>query len=344
MFRELIVAIAKAAAKNTTDNQRINNAHRLRGTLQSMQAAVEKLAPAQLAALKARPNAPGAANAPNQPGFNPNVFNEFRTLSNNPVTTNDQLIEFAKKASPQEQSPLFQQIAMRALNKGETEQAKQIMDTHVKDSRIKEEFERMRESIEMNNAMRKGNLEEAKQVIARIPSPQRKAEQMISLAQQIMPKDKLAAASLLDEAALLLGNQVENVQQVNTLTNLARAFATVRPERSFELTDTMATKFNAIIAAASVLDGFEQRGGFENGEARMSGGGSLYWLNQFTNNLMYLATIDFERAKQTAERFDRLETRLNALVNVASGVLRPRPQQRFTPGLGSSLSPPPFIR
>jgi hypothetical protein len=106
----------------------------------------------------------------------------------------------------------------------------------------------------------------------------------------------------------------------------------------------MATKFNAIIAAASVLDGFEQRGGFENGEARMSGGGSLYWLNQFTNNLMYLATIDFERAKQTAERFDRLETRLNALVNVASGVLRPRPQQRFTPGLGSSLSPPPFIR
>jgi hypothetical protein len=341
MFRELIVAIAKAAAKNTTDNQRINNANRLRGTLQSMQATVEKLAPAQLAALKARPNAPGAANAPNQPGFNPNVFNEFRTLSNNPVTTNDQLIEFAKKASPQEQSPLFQQIAMRALNKGETEQAKQIMDTHVKDSRIKEEFERMRESIEMNNAMRKGNLEEAKQVIARIPSPQRKAEQMISLAQQIMQKDKPGAASLLDEAALLLGNQVENVQQVNALTNLSRAFAMVTPERSFELTEAMTAKFNTIIAAASVLDGFEMRGSFEQGEAKMSSGGSLYWLNQFTNNLTYLATIDFERAKQTAERFDRLETRLNALVSVASGVLRPRPQQRT--GIGVPMPPPPMI-
>ena len=337
MFRELIEATAKAAAKNTTDNQRINNAYRLRGTLQSMQATVEKLAPAQLAALKTRPNAPGAMNTWNPSGSNQTAFNEFRTLSNNPATTNDQLIEFAKKAAPQEQSALFQQIALRALNKGETEQARQIIDTHVKDPGAKENFERMREAMAMSNAMRKGNIEEAKQLIASIPSPLRKADQLIMLAQQIAQKDKPAAASLLDEAALMLGNQVDTVQQVNTFINLSRAFAGVTPERSFEVTEAMVPKFNTIIAAASVLDGFEMRGGFEHGEAKISSGGSLYWLNQFTNNLMYLATIDFDRAKQTAERFDRLETRLNALVNIASGVLRPRQQQRFIAG----MPPPP---
>ncbi len=338
MFRELIEATAKAVAKTTTDNQRANHANRLRSTLQSMQTSVERYAPAQAAALKLRApaNAPGAAN---QPGVNRNAFNELNTMANNPATTNEQMIEFAKKASPQEQAGLFQQIAFRALNKGETEQAQQIMDTYVKDPGAKENFERMRDSMAMNNAVRKGQIEEAKQIIARISSPQRKAEQMIMLAQQIAQKDKPAAASLLDEAALMLGNQADNVQQVNALNNLARAFATVTPERSFELTDVMVTKFNTIIAAASVLDGFEQRGGFEHGEAKVSSGGSMYWLNQFTNNLMYLATIDFDRAKQTAERFDRLETRLNALVNVASGVLRPRQQQRFVAG----MPPPPPV-
>ncbi len=328
MFRELIEAAAKAAAKSSSDNMRTNNANQLKATLQSMQPAVEKYAPAQLAALKTRPtaNAPGGANAPNQTGYNPNVFNEFRALSNNATTTNEQLLEFAKKAGPQEQSALYQQIAMRAQSKGETEQAKQIIDTYVKDPAAKENFERMRESMAMSNALRKGNVEEAKQIIANIQSPQRKAEQLISLAQQIAQKDKLGAASLLDEAASLFGHQVEHVQQVNAMVNLARAFATVTPERSFELSDAMVSKFNPIIAAASVIDAFEMRNGFEQGEAKVGSGGSMYWLTNFTTNLTYLATIDFDRAKMTAERFDRLETRLHALVAVASGVLRPRSQ------------------
>ncbi len=339
MFRELIEATAKAAAKNSSDNMRVSNANRLKSTLQSMQPAVEKYAPAQLAALKTRPttNAPNAPNAPNQA-----VFNEFRSLANNPATTVDQMLEFAKKAAPQEQNALYSQTAMRALTKGETEQAKQIMDTYVKDPSAKEQFERMRESMAMSNALRKGNVEEAKQLIASISAPNRKAEQLISLAMQIMQKDKPGARSLLEEAATLLGQQIENVQQVQSFVNLSRAFATVTPERSFELTDAMATKFNTIIAAASVLDSFEMRNGFEQGEAKISGGGSMYWMGNFTNNLMYLATIDFERAKATAERFDRPETRLNALVYVASGILRPRTQQQA--GMPPLPPPPPIIR
>jgi hypothetical protein len=342
MFRELIEATAKAAAKNSTDNMRASNANRLKSTLQSMQSSVEKLAPAQAAALKTRPAAPGAPNAPTQQGFNPNVFNELNSMMSNPATTNDQLIEFAKKAGTQEQSQLFQQIASRVLMKGETEQAKQIIDTYVKDPRAKENFERMRDSIAMNNAMRKGNLEEAKQIIARIESPQRRADQMISLSYQIAQKDKAAAAALLDEAALLLGTQVETVQQVQTLINLSRAFGAVTPERSFDLADGMVSKFNTVIAAASIIDVFEGRNAFEQGEAKVGAGGGMFWLNNFTNNLMYLASLDFERAKTTAERFDRPETRLNALVYVASGILRPRPQPQI--GAGVMPMPPTVIR
>ena len=341
MFRDLIEATAKAAAKNSSDNIRVNNAARLKSTLQSMQSSVEKYAPAQAAALKIRPPAPGAANPQNQAGFNPNVFNEFRSMANNPATTNDQLLEFAKKSSPQEQSALYQQIAMRALTKGETDQAKQIMDTHVKDPAAKEQFEQMRDSMTMQNAIRKGNLDEAKQVIARISSPQRKAEQLMAMAYQIGQKDKPGAAGLLDEAALLLGNQIETVQQVQVLINLSRAFGSVTPERSFEFTDVMVTKFNTIIAAASVIDAFEGRNGFDQGEAKVGTGGSMYWMSNFTNNLSYLATLDFERAKTSAERFDRPETRLNALISVASGILRPRTQPQFG---NAPPPPPPMIR
>jgi hypothetical protein len=338
LFRELIELTAKAAVKPVSDNTRISHANRLKNTLQSMQPAVEKYAPTQLAQLKARP----PMNAPNAPNAPPNqaIFNEFRALANNPATTIEQMLEFAKKAPPQEQNSLYFQTAMRALNKGEVEQAKQLVDTHVKDSSLKEQFARMSESMALSQVLRKGNVEEARQMIANIPSPQRRADQLISLALQISQKDKPGAASLLEDAAQLLGHQVENVQQVGALINLSRAYATVAPERSFELTDAMATKFNTIIAAASVVDSFEMRNGFEQGEAKFMGG-SMYWLTNFTNNLMYLATIDFDRAKATAERFDRPETRLNALVYVASGILRPRPQPRS--GIGVPMPPPPMV-
>lgn len=341
MLRELIEATAKAVAKTSNDPQRVSNANRLRGTLQSMQPAVEKLAPSQIAALRMRPNAnaPDGTNAQSQSGFNPNTFNTFRVLMSNPNSTNEQLLDFAKKASPQEQQQLYSMIASNLITKGENAQAQQIADTYIKDSGAKENFERMRDSYAMGNAIRKGNLDEAKRLIANIQSPQRKAEQLIALSFQIAQKDKPGAASLLDEAAMILGNQIETAQQVNVLMNLSRAYAPVNPDRSFELSDAMVAKFNTIIAAASVIDAFEMRNGFENGEAKVGAGGSMYWLNNFTGNLMYLASIDFDRAKQTAERFDRPETRLNALTYVASGVLRPARQQQF--GMGGMPPPPP---
>ncbi|HEX4947786.1 MAG TPA: hypothetical protein VFZ34_14035, partial [Blastocatellia bacterium] len=153
MFRELIEATAKAAVKPSNDRMRMDGASRLRGTLQSMQPSVEKYAPAQSAALRTQPSANVPKGTGVTAGPNPGTFNEFRTLANNPSATNEQLLDFARKAAPQEQNALYQQIAFRALNKGETEQAKQIIETYVKDSRIKEDFERMRDSIAMNNAM-----------------------------------------------------------------------------------------------------------------------------------------------------------------------------------------------
>ncbi|HEX4948325.1 MAG TPA: hypothetical protein VFZ34_16745, partial [Blastocatellia bacterium] len=191
------------------------------------------------------------------------------------------------------------------------------------------------------------------QIIANTSLPQRKAEQLISLATRIAPKDKPGATSLLEEAATILGQQVDTAQHAQSLMQLARAFAPIAPERSFELSDAMVAKFNTVIAAASVIDAFEMRNGFDMGEARMGGGGSMYWINQFMNNLMYLASIDFERTKATAERFDRLETRLHALVYTASGVLRPRVQGggNFNMAMGVPMGigvppppPPPMIR
>jgi hypothetical protein len=335
MFRELIEITVKAAGKPSSDNIHNNNANRLRMALQSMQPAIEKYAPAQLAALKAKP----AVNTPNVQA--PAIYNEFRALTSNPATTPEQLLEFVKKAPPHEQNNLYSQIAMRTLSKGDTERAKQIIDTYVKDPAAKEQFERRAEDIAMNNALQKGSFDEARQLIARIPALQRKVEQMIMLATRMATKgDKTSSGTLLEEAYSILGNQIENVQQVQTLVNLSRAFATVNAERSFELIDAMVPKFNTIIAAASVIDSFEMRNGFENGEARLSGGGYLYWLNNFNNNLMYLATIDFDRAKATAEKYDRLETRLNGLLFVTSGILRTRGQQRFD-NLVPPLPPPP---
>lgn len=336
MLRELVEIASKAAVKSSSDPMRTGNANRLKNTLQSIQPAVEKYAPTQSAALKTRPVTPDGT-APLR-----NTYSEFNTLANNAATTPEQMLDFIKKAPAQEQPNLYTSLAQRTLAKGDPERAKQIMETHVKDPDAKDRFDRTYENTMLNNALQKGDTAAAKQLIASLPSPTRKAEHLIQLASRLAAKgDKTEAGNLLEEASALTGTQVENAQQVVALVNLARAFATVSPERSFALTDAMVAKFNPVIAAASVLDGFEMRNGFEQGEARLSSGGSMYWLNNFNSLLPQLANIDIERAQASAERFERAELRLQALLHVAGGVLRSRTSQRMNYGAPPPPPPPP---
>lgn len=338
MLRDLVEMAAKAAVKTSSDPARSGNANRLRNSLQSVQPAVEKYAPAQNFLLK---NSAPASNT-----WSPalTIYSEFSTLSNNPATTPEQMLDFIKKAPVPEQNELYAQYAQRVLSKGDVERARQIVDTHVKDPEAKERFELTYERMRMNEALQKNDLNAMRQLVASIPSPKRKAEQLIQLAARLTAKgDKTGAGELLEEASALTGLQPENAQQVSSFVNLARAFIPVSPERSFAITEAMVAKFNPIIAAASILDSFEMRNGFEQGEARLSGGGSMYWLSNFNGLLQQLAIAELERAQAAAERFERTEIRLQALLAVAGGVLRSKASQQGNYA-APPAPPPPLVR
>ncbi|MBS1808092.1 MAG: hypothetical protein JST84_07875 [Acidobacteria bacterium] len=341
MLRELIELAAKAAVKPSTDSLHSNNANQLKNTLQSIQPAVNKYAPAQSAQLKPR----GTAGTPIGSEWQRTANSEFYTLANNPATTPDQLLEYVKKAPPQEQNNLYTQIAMRLVSRGDADRAKQIIETNVKDPEAKERFDRMYETTRLRNAVSKGEVEAAKQMMANLPSLTNKVDLLVQLATQLAAKgDKVAASNLLEEAAAIIGTQVENHQQVYSLVNLARSFATVSPDRSFELADAMVARFNPVLTATSVLDSFEMRKGFEQGEARLGGSGSMYWLGTFNEGLRYLAPFDVDRAKATAERFERPEIRLQALLFVAGGILHSKAQVLSNYNVPPPPPPPPPVQ
>ena len=112
-----------------------------------------------------------------------------------------------------------------------------------------------------------------------------------------------------------------NSTQIGAQIQLAQAYARLDLDQSFALIHPVVTKTNELIAAAAVLDGFENRY-LKDGEwmtPGMSGlANTVVSLNQC---LVYLARLDFDRALALANLFERPEVRLMAQLEIAEAAL-----------------------
>ena len=103
--------------------------------------------------------------------------------------------------------------------------------------------------------------------------------------------------------------------------NLAKIYAELDLSRSFEIIEPMVNRINELIAASAVLSGFQGENSFQAGEMRFQGGGFSYsLLLQYAEALSPLAGFDFEKAKATADRFDRSEARILIKLRLLQGV------------------------
>src|SRR5919201_1237575 len=196
------------------------------------------------------------------------------------------------------QFELYQQAAWKAFNGGDRARLEEILNDHLPPAQrasMLAEFERQ----QLWRAAGEGKLAEALELITRLRSDEERAQALTQLATTAAGKgERQTALRLLDEAHRLLARPAENAGEFHAQLNLARAYAGLEPGRSFELIEPMAEQLNALVAASAVLDGFERRGGFREGELLWQGGGlPLNLLQQFLEQLGVLARADFERAQ-----------------------------------------------
>lgn len=247
----------------------------------------------------------------------------FGALQGNP--TSDALVQAAATAPAQMQSRLYQQAAYKALEEGNTDRAKQIATDHLQANARDNVMQRIAFS-EMAQKGESARLDEIRQTIARLQSDEQKIDMMIQLAHDTEKNNPKLASQLLEDARQLTNRRATNYGHFEQQLKVARAFASIDPGRSFEVLDPAISQLNELLAAATVLNGFEVNM-FRDGEMSFqSPGGLSGMLNRFGEELGYLAYRDLERAETLAGRFQFSEPRIMARLAIVKGLF-----QRNTP-------------
>lgn len=303
--KELVGLLVAAALSPKPKTQGVDMRRQAIYSLAQHQSLVEKYAPQQAQALKQQT----AAIAPN---FNPHekVFQEFN--QHQPTASVTQLLEFTKNADPEIRGHLYSQIAHKAAQQGDVERAREIINTYLPSDQRRGMLDNL-DTQEMFRLANENKIEEARRLMARFPSKERKAGILMQLIDITKAKaDAKTRMQLLDEVRALLGTRIETQSQFYTQMHLIGRYVQDSPAQSWELMEPFISQLNTIIAASEVLDSIEERQGFQHGELRMQSQGTVAanMLIQFLEPLSASAKIDFDRALALADRFDRREIRV----------------------------------
>lgn len=231
-----------------------------------------------------------------------------------------ELVEASKTAPPEVANRLVQQATWKALNEGDTNGARELVEK-IADPRERRQMELNLDRQQLNRAGEQQKIAEARALISRLPVEER-AGIFCHLAVSAAAKgDKAGALQLLVEAQGLAGDRALSYQQLGAQLQIARAYEQVDLTRTSAIVETAIERINELAAAASVLNGFDLQY-FRSGEFINGSGNSLSAMAQeFSREVGSFAINDFDRARSMAGRFQLPEMRLMALLQIVQSGL-----------------------
>lgn len=289
------------------------SALRLLAGLQIALPLIDQYVPAKSAAVRQKLAESGmGANSP----FN--MAQSLSAMQGNP--TSDTLVQAAANAPQQAQTRLYQQAALKALEEGNVDRARQIATTHLQANARDSVMQRI-DFRELSLKGENARLDEIRQTIARLTSDGEKLNMILQLARETQKANPKLSNQLLEEARQMTNHRATSYEQFDWQLKVARAFASVDPARSFEVLDPGISQLNELLSAAAVLNGFEISM-FREGEMSLQGGSGLTSMVQrFGQELGALAHKDLERAETLAGRFQYAEARIMARLAIVQGLL-----------------------
>ncbi|HEV8484489.1 MAG TPA: hypothetical protein VGV87_13180 [Blastocatellia bacterium] len=328
-LRELVDLLAVAALapvavdRGSSSGEQYYNAFLVVSDLQSLMPQIEKYTPSRAAALKKR-----FAEITNS--FAPEMRVLLEPKPGVDTASVDGLLEAAADAPTEARDGLWIQAAMKALEEGHADRARAIVTERCSDPSVRDQLLEQIDSRALSQAAESGRLDEARLLLA-----QASVEERVSVLTQFASRastkgDKKAALQMLEEARGLVGAQAANGAELNALLEIARAYITVEPARSFDMVEPVVDHLNRLLAAAEVVDGFEFTGYFKDGELLQVQGQSplIGLVLQCADDTGTLARVDFERARAVADKFQSNDVRLKARLAIAQGILSDNPRAR----------------
>jgi len=299
-----------------------NYARRLLGGLQSILPTIDQLLPSRATAVRQKLTELGLGDNSRS------SFAQAMTTLQQGNPNADALVQAAAAAPPPMQSRLYQQAAVKALDEGNTDRARQIATDYLQASARDSIMQRIdfREMAKKADGVR---LDEIRQNLARLSSETDKVGALLQMAIDMQKDNPKAQLQLLDEARQVVSHRAANYDQFEDQLRVSRAFASVDTGRSFEILEPGIMQLNELLSAAAVLSGFEVNI-FRDGEmslANQGGSGLNSTINRYGQELAVLAKTDFGRSEALAGRFQFTEPRIMARLSIIQGALGVAPSQ-----------------
>ena len=150
---------------------------------------------------------------------------------------------------------------------------------------------------------------------------------LISLARQAQQAGQNELAeTILGDAERFINLQPKDRREFNENRNLANAYTSVNPDKSFAILENMIFRLNDVIEGFIKVGEFSGNGRMvENGEMVMSGASRQFtsFLTIGGNGLQELAEADLKRLKNLGDKFARPEFRVETRLTIAQSLLNP---------------------
>lgn len=238
--------------------------------------------------------------------------------------TSDSLLTAASAAPPQAQSFFYQQAAQKAIDEGNTERAMQIANDHLNEAGRTSIMQAI-DFKRLTTTAAPEKLNEIKQKLAALPSDSERVKYLIDLASATQKDNPKLALRFLDDAHALVSKRAMNYKDFEDQIKVAHAYGALDSKRSFEIIDAGIAELNELLAAATILNGFEVDI-FKDGEMSSRSDSDLVGMVlRFSGELGSLSKVDFDGAHLTADKFQLPEARMTARLAIVQSVLGTQP-------------------
>ncbi|MEK6322453.1 MAG: hypothetical protein AABN33_12305 [Acidobacteriota bacterium] len=289
-----------------------SNARMLLMGLQNLQPQVDQLLPERSLALRQKLTEVGMGN--NQRA----AFGQMANLMEQ--GTSDSLIAAAASAPQGVQNRMYQMAALKALNEGKPDRAREIANQHLEGT-ARDNMLRTLDLRQATSSASPNKMDEIRRTLASAQSDDERVALLLQFANTLGAESPKLALQLLDDARGLVSRRATNYGQLEAQLNVAHAFAALDPSRSFETLEPGINLLNELLSAAAMLSGFEVNI-FKEGELPLQNGGSLTGMvMRYGRELASLARIDFEKAQMMTDKFLLAEPRILAKLTMVRGVL-----------------------
>lgn len=313
------------AAPQTEAEIAQNNARSLLNGLQGMLQQVEQYAPDRALSLRQKVAAMEMGNDPR------NAYGRLGSLMQQ--GTSDSLMTAAATAPQGMQNRLYQQAAMKAIDEGNMDRAREIANQHL-DGTSKDNVLRNAELTQATQSASANKMDEIRRTIASAKSDDERVSLLLQFANTLQAESPKLALQFLEEARGLVTRRATSYAQLEAQVNVAHALSQFDPSRSFDTLEPGINQLNDLISAAAMLSGFELNL-FKEGELPLQGGGSLAGMVvRYGSELADLAKIDFDKAQMMTTRFVATEPRILAELTIVRGVLGVAPIESSAGGFG----------